>query len=79
MTIYRSNVKTPIGQFVIAVDTTPQDARTDTVTAAVAEFRCHAGLLRVDEPQRSNRRIVADMWPVKACQSGGETWAWIIR
>jgi hypothetical protein len=79
MAIYRSNVKTPVGQFILAVDTTASDARADTITAAVAEFRCHAGQLRVDEPQRSNRRIVADMWPVKACQSGGEQWAWIIR
>lgn len=79
MAIYRSNVKTPIGQFIVAVDTTPQDARVDTITAAVAEFRCNAGLLRVDEPQRSNRRITANMWPIKACQSGGQQWAWIMR
>ena len=79
MTIYRSSVSTPTGKFVIAVDTTAQDARTDTVTAAVSEFRCHAGLLRVDEPRRSNRRVVANMWPVKACRSNGETWAWITR
>ena len=77
--IYRSNVKTPIGQFVVAVDTTAQDARTDTISAAVAEFRCHAGLLRVDEPRRSNRRVVAGMWPIRACRSNGEQWAWFAR
>lgn len=79
MTIYRSNVKTPIGQFVVAVDTTLQDARADTISAAVIEFRCPAGMLRVDEPRRSNRRIVANMWPIKACQSNGQQWAWLTR
>ncbi len=57
--IYRSNVRTPLGQFIFAVDTTANDAKSDTMTAAIAEFGCAAGLLRVDEPQRSNRRITA--------------------
>lgn len=77
--IYRSNVKTPLGTFIFAVDSTAVDARTDTITAAIAEFGCHTGLIRVDEPQRSNHRILSDMWPVKRCQTNGTTWAWYIR
>lgn len=75
--IYRSNVRTPLGKFTFAVDSQlAGEARHDIITAAVTEFKCAPGLLRVDQPVRSNRRIIARMWPVKHCQSAGQTWAW---
>lgn len=77
--IYRANVKTPYGSFTFAVDSTAQDARTDVITAAQAEFGCHIGMLRIDEPVKSNRRLVAQMWPVKKCTSATAQWAWFIR
>ena len=77
--IYRANVQSPQGHFTFAVDSTETDARLDIITAAQAEFRCHVGMLRVDEPVKSNRRLIASMWPVRKCQLSGNRWAWYIR
>lgn len=80
MAIYKAKVSAPFGLFLIAVNSIEMDARGDIMTAALSEFNCPAGMLRVKAVSKSNRRILRRMVASKHCQTSDKgCWAWIKR
>lgn len=75
--IFKATVTSAFGEFLFAVDSTEFDAKSDILTAALSEFNCPAGMIRVKDIAKSNRRIVKNMCPVKNAQVNGKQWAWV--
>lgn len=76
-TIYKAQISTPFGELTFAVDSTEFDAKTDLLSAAIAEINCPPGMLRVKDISKSNRRILVNMTPVKKARSNDDYWAWV--
>ena len=75
--LFTAIVKTPYGLYSVACETMEGDARRDIYTAAVSEFRCHIGLLRVEAISQSTRHCLRKMQPIKNCVSSGKQWGWV--
>ena len=72
--IYKAEISTPYGRFIVAVDTIESGAKSDIISAFISDSKCHVGQIRVGEIKKSSRKLVADKQLVK-----GTNWAWIMR
>lgn len=81
--IYKAIVSTPIGNLLVAVDSTAQDAKADIYSVLSADMNCHIGLLRVKDVIKSNRTITKGMNPIKKSarweDGSPQYWAWVAR
>ena len=77
LNIYKATVKTAFGSFVVAVESTVNDARSDIFTASLTAFHCSAGMLKVGDVHKNGQ--IFDFAPVKGCTVNGKHWAWIVR
>lgn len=75
--IYKATASTPYREFQVAVDSTEYDASSDIFSAVLSQFNFSAGMLRVKNISKSNRRIIASMEPVKNTRTNDGYWAWI--
>ena len=73
--IYTGICTTPLGKFIVAVDTYEHDAKADILTIIQHDMKCHIGLIRVSNIKKSTRTITKSMHPIKYA----EDWAWIKR
>jgi len=76
--IFKGTVDTPFGLFLVAVDSTAQDAKRDIYSAVYSLFNMPQGMARVtNEISKSNRRILGKMAPIKNATSyhSGQ-WGW---
>ena len=67
---FKATVTGPFGKFIVAVESDSLGARADIYSAALAELRCHIGLLKIGDVAKSSRRITLKMDSI--CE-----WAWI--
>lgn len=82
MAIYKAQVDTPYGLFLVAVKSTEYDARQDILFAARSELPSHYVMTKIksgSEVQKSNTRILKKMCAIKNCVSNGEFWGYIKR
>ncbi len=77
--IYKAEVSTPWGIFLVAIDSIEFGAKFDIATVAYGEFNAPWGLLKVGDVKKSNRRILKKMSPIKNARVGDTYWAWIVR
>lgn len=70
LNIFKATVTSPFGKFIVAVESDSLGARTDIYSAALAELRCHIGLLKIGDVAKSSRGITLKMDSI--CD-----WAWI--
>lgn len=75
--IYKAQIIAPFGSFIIAVDSTEHDARTDIITAALTEFNCPVGMIRIKGITSSNRHLINNMFPIDKAQVNNQIWGWI--
>lgn len=76
--IFKANVSTPYGLFLVAVDSTEYNAKSDIIAAVQSDLPSHIGHIRVDKVKKSNRRIISGMDKLSKCHNYqvGQ-WAWI--
>lgn len=77
MRIYIANVHTATGEYTFAALTTAEDAAYDLRTVVMTATGYPAGAIRTNNVSRSNRRILANMVPVKKCVVDGQQWGWM--
>jgi len=75
--IFKANVNTPYGHFVVAVETEREGAMQDARTAAMTELSCHAAQIKVLQVWENGD--LSDFWPIRQRRSGDKTWAWMSR
>ncbi len=76
--IYKAQIDTPFGTFLIAVDSTKDYARSDIYNAAYSEFPAPNGMLRIKHNiTKSNKRILSKMYPIKNARKNDTFWAWV--
>ena len=78
MSIYKSEVTTIAGRYILYVESNEHNARTDMHTVALAEFGRN---YRMHEATKTTRNALKNAEPVKRCVSHqtGEPihWAWL--
>lgn len=79
--IYKAQIDTPYGLFLIAARSNEYDARADILSAARGDFNhCHPAMIKIQgDVSKSNRRILVSMQAIKSTQTNGEFWAYIKR
>lgn len=79
--IYKAQIDTPYGLFLIAARSNEYDARADILSAARGDFNhCHPAMVKIQgEITKSNRRILAAMQPIKCTRTNSDFWAYIKR
>lgn len=75
--IFKATVNTPYGLFMVAVDSTAHDAKSDIKSAILSDLPSHVGQVQVSEVKKSSRRIIATMDELKRCNSSNGQWGWI--
>ena len=81
MKIYTGIAVLPFGRFQVAVlAENEKDARNDFSTAVQQIMRIPLALCRPNDFRKSNKRIIAGMFPIKNCTSCTDgQWAWAKR
>lgn len=77
--IYKAQVNTPFGLFLVAVLEAEPFAKDSIVNLVQCEMMIAWGNFRVKEVTKSNRRILNSMTPVKGANSNGIQWGWMKR
>jgi hypothetical protein len=76
--IYKAQVDTPFGYYLVAVLSTEAYARGDIYNAIGTELTGIGKTVRIKgEVKKSNRRILGGLSPLKKCYTRGEQWGWI--
>ncbi len=74
--IYKTQISTPFGDFIFAVDTIEEYAKGDLRAAAMTAFNMPPISLNIKSVKRSNRRILDNMIPIKKCIDNNNYWGW---
>lgn len=76
--IYKAQIQTPFGTFLFAVKEIKPYAKKTLTNLAYSEFKTPYGMLKIETPQKSNRRILSNMHPVKnANDYNSGQWGWM--
>lgn len=77
--IYKAQVSTPFGLFLVAVLEIEPFAKESISNLVQCEMNLAWGIFKVKEIKKSNRRILNNMHPVKNASSNGMQWGWMKR